>query len=95
MQDDPRPVATNDPLLKAPQVAEMLGVAVATIWKNVATGWLPPPCYVAPKAPRWRLSWLTAALDAKRTLPREAAAERRARKLARAKASIATTELSA
>jgi predicted DNA-binding transcriptional regulator AlpA len=83
MQNDPRPVATNDPLLTAPQVAEMFGVAVATIWKNVATGWLPPPCYVAPKAPRWRLSWLTAAVEAKRALPRDAMAERRARKLAR------------
>jgi hypothetical protein len=87
--------ATKDPLLTATQAAEMLGIVVQTFWKNVASGWLPPPTYVAPKAPRWRLSWLTCAMEAKRALPREAVAERRARKLARTKVSIATTELNA
>ncbi len=72
-----------DPWLTVEQLSKLLDLAVPTIFKNVATGWLPMPTYVAPKAPRWRLSWIIEALDTKRALPREAAAERRKAKLGR------------
>jgi hypothetical protein len=75
--------ADDDPWLTAAQATEEFGIAEATFWKGVASRWLPPPAYIVPKAPRWRRSWLTAAVEAKRALPREAMAERRARKLAR------------
>jgi predicted DNA-binding transcriptional regulator AlpA len=76
------PVA-DDPWLTVEDLAQWLGLSQPTIFKNVASGWLPPPAYPAPKAPRWRLSWIIDALEAKRALPRNAMAERRQAKLAR------------
>jgi hypothetical protein len=76
------PVA-DDPWLTVEGLAEWLGLSQPTIFKNVASGWLPPPAYPAPKAPRWRLSWIIDSLEAKRALPRNAMAERRQAKLAR------------
>jgi hypothetical protein len=48
----------------------------------VNEGRLPAPVYVAPRAPRWFRSELIAALEATRALPRDAAAARRAARIA-------------
>ena len=79
-------ILAADPLLNVEQVSDLLGLSIPTIFKNVATGWLPRPTYPAPKAPRWRLSWIIEALEAKRALPREAMADRRKAKLERLRA---------
>jgi hypothetical protein len=76
------PIA-DDPWLTVDDLAEWLGLSPPTVFKNVASGWLPPPAYPAPKAPRWRLSWIVEALETKRALPREAMADRRKAKLER------------
>lgn len=83
------PVA-DDPWLTVEELAEWLGLSQPTVFKNVASGWLPPPTYPAPKAPRWRLSWIVAALEAKRALPRNAMAGRRQAKLARLRSKEST-----
>jgi predicted DNA-binding transcriptional regulator AlpA len=74
-----------DPFFNARESAKHLNISEPTFWKGVASGWLPKPAYITPKSPRWRRSWLDAAAEGKRILPREAVAERRARKLARSK----------
>jgi len=43
------------PLVTAKEAAELRRCSVATIWRDVKTGRLPPPIYLAPKRPRWRL----------------------------------------
>jgi predicted DNA-binding transcriptional regulator AlpA len=69
-------------MLTAEEGAAHCGVALPTFWRNVAAGRLPAPVYPAPRAPRWRKSWLDAALDATRALPAEAKAARRAARIA-------------
>jgi len=36
-------------------VAELLGVSKATVWRYVNRGVLPQPKYISPKRPKWRL----------------------------------------
>lgn len=54
-----------DPLLNVRGVASYLGRGVSTVWKDVREGRLPKPVYLSPRAPRWRLSALDAAISAK------------------------------
>jgi len=58
--------------------ADAVGLSVPAFWKAVASGRLPAPVYPAPRAPRWRVSELLAALEKTRALPRDAMASRRA-----------------
>lgn len=60
---------TSDPLLNSGEGAQEAGVSKPCFWKAVADGRLPAPYYPAPRAPRWRLSELRAALEATRALP--------------------------
>jgi predicted DNA-binding transcriptional regulator AlpA len=68
---------SNDPLLTARQSAEAASISLAAFWRSVATGRLPPPQYVLPRAPRWRLSELHTAIEAHRMLPMAAKEARR------------------
>ncbi len=62
----------TDPLLAARQAAPETGRALSTFWRDVKRGILPAPYYVTPRAPRWRLSELRAAVDATRAGKRSA-----------------------
>jgi predicted DNA-binding transcriptional regulator AlpA len=59
-----------DPLLPAAEAAPETGRALSTFWRDVKRGILPPPYYVTPRAPRWRLSELRAAVQASPRAPR-------------------------
>jgi predicted DNA-binding transcriptional regulator AlpA len=54
----------DDPLLTAKEGARERPQARSTFWRDVAAGKVPPPYYVSPRCPRWRLSELRAAVDA-------------------------------
>jgi predicted DNA-binding transcriptional regulator AlpA len=41
-------------LLTVKQVARRLAVSVRTVWRGVAAGRFPLPCYPCPRSPRWR-----------------------------------------
>ena len=71
-----------DPLLNAEAAAGEMDLSLPAFMKMVSAGRLPPPYYPAPRAPRWRRSELIAALEATRALPRDAAAARRAARIA-------------
>ena len=43
-------------LLDVRQVAEILGIAVRTVWRLSAAGELPPPVRIGVRIVRWRLS---------------------------------------
>jgi predicted DNA-binding transcriptional regulator AlpA len=47
--------ADAEPLVTTREAAALRRCSVATIWRDVAAGRLPPPTYLAPKRPRWRL----------------------------------------
>jgi predicted DNA-binding transcriptional regulator AlpA len=64
-------------LLTAEQSAAETGLSLAAFWKGVAAERFPAPVYPAPRAPRWRLSELNAALERTRALPSEQKAKRR------------------
>lgn len=64
--------------------APAAGLSIPGFWKAVAERRLPAPVYPLPRAPRWYVSEIRAALAATRALPAEAKAERRAAKLAAA-----------
>ena len=49
--------------LKALQVATILGVSVATVWRWVAAGRLPAPMKLGPNTTRWKASDIEAWLD--------------------------------
>lgn len=66
-----RALAT-DPLLTAEEGAAETGRALSTFWRDVKSGALPAPYYVTPRAPRWRLSELRAAVEAAPRAPRAA-----------------------
>lgn len=61
----------------AQTAADYAGVALPTWWKAVAAGRMPAPYYPAPRAPRWDLAEIDAALAATRALPAEAKEARR------------------
>ena len=44
-----------EPLLTAREAAKLRRCSLATVWRDVKAGRLPPPVYLAPKRPRWRL----------------------------------------
>jgi predicted DNA-binding transcriptional regulator AlpA len=69
-------------LLTARDAAAYVRLSLPAFWKNVASGWLPSPCYPAPRAPRWRRAELDKALEARRSSPTDAKAARRMAKLA-------------
>jgi predicted DNA-binding transcriptional regulator AlpA len=54
----------DDPLLTAKEGARERAQGLSTFWRDVAAGKVPPPYYVSPRCPRWRLSELRAAVDA-------------------------------
>jgi predicted DNA-binding transcriptional regulator AlpA len=51
-------------LLDVREVAEMLGIAVRTVWRLSATGELPPPVRLAARVRRWRLADIEQHIDA-------------------------------
>jgi hypothetical protein len=59
-------------------------LSLPAFWRAVAGGRLPSPVYPAPRAPRWYVSEIRAALAGTRALPAEAKASRRAARLAEA-----------
>jgi predicted DNA-binding transcriptional regulator AlpA len=73
---DPLPAwAGSDALITAREAAALRRCSIATIWRDVAAGRLPPPTYLAPKRPRWRLAdVLPAAPEAERAPAARAAA---------------------
>jgi predicted DNA-binding transcriptional regulator AlpA len=76
----PTPTAP-DRLVPAIEGAELVGLSLAAFWRGVAAGTFPAPLYPAPRAPRWRVSELMAALEATRATPRAQMAARRAARL--------------
>lgn len=56
--------ATDDRILRLPQVREKVGRASATIWKDVSEGTFPPPVRIGPRAVGWKNSELQAWLEA-------------------------------
>lgn len=79
----------NRSLLKAGEVADRLGLHVASIWRLVQSGNLPAPFYVAPRAARWDARELEVWLAERRMTPRQAAARCRAARVARAREAAA------
>lgn len=54
----------DDALLTAKEGAALARIGLSTFWKLVREGRLPPPAVrIMPKAPRWRLRDLRAALE--------------------------------
>ena len=43
-------------LLNVSEVAEILGIAVRSVWRLSATGQLPPPIRIGARCMRWRLA---------------------------------------
>lgn len=82
VEPNPTPHASDDTLLDVKAAAAFTGGSVATVWRGVASGRLPLPVYIAPKAPRWWRSELRAAINATRCTPAEARAARQAQRLA-------------
>ena len=79
----------DDVLLTATEAARLLALSKPGFWIGVARGDLPPPFYPLPRAPRWSRNELLAAVAARRALPRDQMAKRRA---ARAAAAAPTAE---
>ncbi len=77
-------ILPNDPPVTVKIAAAAAGCSIPSFWRGVAEGRLPAPVYPAPRAPRWYLSEVRAALNATRALPAEAKAARRAARLAAA-----------
>ena len=59
----PPAFAGADCLLTAREAAAYRRQGVSTFWRDVRAGTVPPPVRVTPKAPRWRLADLRAAMD--------------------------------
>ena len=53
-----------DPWLAPAKAAPESGRALSTFWRDVKSGVLPPPAYLGPRLPRWRRSWIEAAVGA-------------------------------
>jgi len=72
---EPLAWADAEPLLTAREAAALRRCSLATVWRDVKAGRLPPPVYIAPSRPRWRLrDVLPAAPEAER-IPAAPAAE--------------------
>lgn len=82
----------SDRYVNARELADTLGLHVASVWRLVHSGIIPAPIYVGPSAPRWRLGEVQAALESRRMTPAEAAAARRAAKAEKAAAKQAAAE---
>ena len=67
-------------LLTAHDLADLIGVHVATVWGMVKQGRIPSPIYPAARAPRWFLREVMEALEATRAMPADAKALRMARR---------------
>jgi predicted DNA-binding transcriptional regulator AlpA len=72
----------DDVLLTAAEAARLLALSRPGLWVGVARGDLPAPFYPLPRAPRWSRNELLAAVEARRALPRDQMAKRRARRAA-------------
>jgi excisionase family DNA binding protein len=66
-----------EPLLTAQQLADYLNITLAAVYIGINAGRLPKPFYPVSRSSRWRKSEVDAALEATRSLPSEARAERR------------------
>jgi len=55
--------------LDVKEVAELLGLAVSTVWKLTSEGVLPAPTRVVPGGPRWWLDDVVAAAKAAQARP--------------------------
>ena len=75
-------LSPTDPMMTAEECAAYCGVALPIFWRSVAAGRLSAPVYPASRSPRWRKSWLDAAMDEPRALPAEAKAARPAARIA-------------
>jgi len=53
----------DDALLTAREAAAYRRQGLSTFWRDVRRGTVPPPVRVTPKAPRWRLADLKAAMQ--------------------------------
>jgi predicted DNA-binding transcriptional regulator AlpA len=76
----------DDVLLTAAEAAKLLALSRPGFWVGVARGDLPAPFYLLPRAPRWSRNELLATVAARRALPRDQMAKRRAARAARATA---------
>jgi predicted DNA-binding transcriptional regulator AlpA len=72
------PFQNDDVLLTAAEAARLLALSRPGLWAGVARGDLPAPFYPLPRAPRWRRNELLATVAARRALPRDQMAKRRA-----------------
>jgi len=62
--DPPRATGRREPLawdgvqflLTAKEAAALRRCSISTVWRDAKAGRLPPPIYLAPKRPRWRLA---------------------------------------
>jgi len=68
----------DDVLLTATEAARLLALSKPGLWVGVARGDLPAPFYPLPRAPRWSRNELLATVAARRALPRDQMAKRRA-----------------
>jgi len=68
----------DDVLLTAAEAAKLLALSRPGLWVGVARGDLPAPFYPLPRAPRWSRNELLATVAARRALPRDQMAKRRA-----------------
>jgi predicted DNA-binding transcriptional regulator AlpA len=71
--DQPQATAGNrprhvpaDPMLMAADAAAEWGTALSTFWRHVRDGIAPQPIYLTNRVPRWRLSEIRAAQEARR-----------------------------
>lgn len=74
---EPPAAAEREPLATAAEVADFLRVHIDTVWAWVRAGLLPQPFYIGPRAPRWSLAEVRAALEKTRARPGEPMARRR------------------
>jgi len=72
----------DDVLLTAAEAAKLLALSRPGLWVGVARGDLPAPFYPLPRAPRWSRNELLATVAARRALPRDQMAKRRAARAA-------------
>jgi prophage regulatory protein len=58
-----------DRVLRIAEVVTMVGMAEATVWREVKAGRFPPPLMISPRCRGWRLSTLIAWLKTRPTAP--------------------------